>query len=451
MRFRDLKTISKLYVKKIFRYYSYKILISLSREFDYVPEYICCITAKIIAAFIVATQIILPFLCALSPIDWQLAFLLVSFLIFVRRFKKRWPGRKGFIHGLMISSCLFEIYHIIIVGLAISIHLPLIAIGFLILIYIFIHLQVSVIYRILPYCYIPVYISLLLSPSVYISKYFPVIELTLVFLLCLALLFLIRKIDKMRSKGDVLILKLKIFIRCLMENPLMKIEAIFPIYLMLFIGSYIVLAWKGNEKLLDIGYVSVNGSFLVPIYYLIYFIYTKSKTIKLDNTMYFRLTKYEIAKSGTLNSLLKAIIVLCIENGFSIILGNLVLMLYCNQITMMQLIYNIVSHLMVNIICLAPQVWYRYTKASIVKKPVVINQFLTILESMFIFILIVLSNMIIYYDNIPDIRNHLKWLNVMNIAFTIWLIATTIAVITIIKQSIAMSVYEKNIQRGLRR
>ena len=325
----EFQIIGKLYVKKTFRSNTSRLFLGMYQEFDYLPESFCLQAAKIITMCEILVQFVTPILIIFVPVYCQYGFLLTCMAVYLVKSKKWWAGARGYIHSLFINNTLFEIYYVTIVGFSLLLNLEFFVIPILAVMLI-IGRNKGRLISVASYLYVFFYILAVLFFDFYLNNLTGFFSVTcVVFLILISTLILVGNyINKMKSYGKILILKLKIFIRSVTVKNLYLVETVFPIYIFIFLAGCFVLTILSQNTILEIGNLSQNTAFLLLFYYGAYFIYIKTTMLKYDENVFFYLNKEEIGKLHPCKCFLNSLFTMVLTNSFNILWGVFVVMFF---------------------------------------------------------------------------------------------------------------------------
>ena len=118
-----------------------------------------------------------------------------------------------------------------------------------------------------------------------------------------------------------------------------------------------------------------------------------------------------------------------------------------SQNTLPLAMFNVVIHINIAIICMSPRVWHVYTKSQLMEQPVDVKLFVTMIDSIWLAVLLIIGNMSICYEKIPEVRPYLHFLNSEEISKFLMITTALFAFAVVIKQIAAMYTYRNDLIR----
>ncbi|WP_158530559.1 hypothetical protein [Paenibacillus larvae] len=303
------------------------------------------------------------------------------------------------------------------------------------------------------------YLTLFITPVFYFQNTYLVVFFILAgyCATCLALYFYMHKSKKRninikgkRKKLFLLYVDIQRLSRRLVENKITFIRFLFPPHILL----YVFLFWVLDMFPSFFAQFSISKDMLVSLslvlYVGIYFIYTKTSVLLLDDCFYFSATKIELYATNPVFSYFRKITVLLVFNVFNIFWGlcYLNLLLKMNgDLAKIGLMFFI--HLFMLPLFVSANIFVDKNKAEIAQYPEDLKKYLSFIEAFFLFILFFSVHLlvIIYFDHQAEVLRKL-----LLVEFNVYLLGTLVVIsgaISVIKTLTHMGVVRKSIKRRL--
>jgi len=381
-----------------------------------------------------------------------LLLLFISYLYKVKEFKIL-PIRT-WMHKVFIKDALFELNGIILILINLVILLEIKVLAILLLLFISQAFKSTSGQTFLLVLYSVLYVF----PIFYFhSTYLAIFTIFAgFFVVCLALYFCVyqngvgnRNMKGTRGRWFLLFADIQRLIRRLVETKISLSRFAFPPYILL----YVFLFWVLDMFPSFFAQFSIGKDMLVSLslilYFGIYFIYTKTSVLLLDDCFYFSATKIELYATNPVFSYFRKITVLLVFNVFNIFWGlcylNLVLKMN-GDLAKIGLMFFI--HLFILPLFVSANIFVDKNKAEVTQYPEDFKKYVSFTENFFISILFLLIHLLVIMHYDPRtavlITSHLFDINV-------YLIGTLVisGTISIVKTLTHMGVVRKSIKRGV--
>ncbi|MEV2910857.1 hypothetical protein ABNF65_20150 [Paenibacillus larvae] len=270
------------------------------------------------------------------------------------------------------------------------------------------------------------------------------------FVVCLALYFCVyqngvgnRNMKGTRGRWFLLFADIQRLIRRLVETKISLSRFAFPPYILL----YVFLFWVLDMFPSFFAQFSIGKDMLVSLslilYFGIYFIYTKTSVLLLDDCFYFSATKIELYATNFVFSYFRKITVLLVFNVFNIFWGlcylNLVLKMN-GDFAKIGLMFFI--HLFMLPLFVSANIFVDKNKAEVTQYPEDFKKYVSFIEAFFFFILFISVHLLVIMHYDPRtavlITSHLFDIN----AYLIGTLVVISGVISIVKTLTHMGVVE---------
>ncbi|MCY9511579.1 hypothetical protein M5W68_15665 [Paenibacillus larvae] len=444
-----------LFIKKHYRLHFSKKMRFFSDVFTYLHTNICRILSTCLTFTEVFFKCVFPLTIFLYPLYLKYVLLLLLFISYLYKVKefKILPIRT-WMHKVFIKDALFELNGVTVILINLVILLDIKVFFILLLLFTFQTLKSIYAKAILKGFLLLLYLTLFVSPILYFQNTYLTVFTILAgfFLIFLSLYFYVhqseeRNINIKGAKRRLFLLYVDIqrLSRRLVENKITFIRFLFPPHILL----YVFLFWVPDIFPSFFAQFSIQKDMLYSIslvlYVGIYFIYTKSSVLLLDDCFYFSATKIELYVTNPVSSYFRKITVLLVFNVFSIFWGlcylNLVLKMN-GDFAKIGLMFFL--HLFMLPLFVSANIFVDKNKAEVTQYPEDLKKYMSFIEAFFLTILFFLVHLlvIIYFDHQTEVLRKLLLIDV-----NFYLLGTLVAisgVISIIKTLTHMGVVRKS-------
>lgn len=441
-----------IFVKKQYRISFSKKLAYISDEFSYFSENICVFLSKILSAFEIIFNMILPLTAVFYPINLKyivVVILFITYLTKIRELKVR--SLRTYFHKLFIKDAVFQFYGLCIIGINLIIMLDVKSIMVFLLILLLSCIRVDYINNLYLYGYAAIYLFI---TGIVLKSYVKFFILIAVFTSIISIFYLFRKKSMMNknynvklNKAYIVIINMKKLIRKLYRTPQEAISFIFPFYIVIY--SFVCYGLYKINFLLDEKIIAVEQ---VCIYFVIYYGYTKMRILAFDDCFYFCITKIEFLKLNIILNYIQKVIVGFVFNIFGVFWGVVYLIKFSNLSYNFQTIFSLViMHVLIIFLCLSANVYVDKNKLDVTKQPEDLRRYMSFLEALFLSSVLVTISLffnLTFREGVPsNLVNDL--VSVDTAIFILKLIICIGASLSVIKTLNYMLIVKLNIRRRL--